>query len=63
MAEELGAYPRGTVAGLYMTSDGGLTLANAVMALVKILPEHVRLVSGDSAVQLTLEASKRSQDK
>ena len=57
MAEELGAYPRGTVAGVYMTSDGGLSLTNAVMALVKVLPEHVRLVSSDNAVQLALEAS------
>ncbi len=58
MAQELGAYPRGTVTGIYMTSDGGLNLNNAVMELVKILPEHVHLVSADSAVQLALEASK-----
>lgn len=63
MAEELGAYPRGTVAGIYMTSDGGLNLANSVMALVKTLPEHVRLVSGDTAVQLALDASEISQGR
>ena len=58
MAQELGAYPRGTVTGIYMTSDGGLNLQNSVMELVTILPEHVRLVSADTAVQLALEASK-----
>jgi hypothetical protein len=57
MAEELGGYPRGTVAGVYMTSDGGLTLRNSVMELVKWLPEHVRLVSADTATKLALEAS------
>lgn len=63
MAEELGAFPRGTVAGIYMTSDGGLNLSNSVMELVKILPEHVRLVSADTAVQLALEASKAIEAK
>lgn len=58
MAEELGAYPRGTVTGIYMTSDGGLNLNNSVMELVTILPEHVHLVSADTAVRLALEASK-----
>ncbi len=63
MAEELGAYPRGTVTGIYMTSDGGLNLQNSVMELVTMLPEHVRLVSADTAVQLALEASKTSEDQ
>ncbi|MFP4502560.1 MAG: hypothetical protein ACLFTT_16310 [Candidatus Hydrogenedentota bacterium] len=58
MASELGAYPRGTVTAIYMTSDGGLNLNNSVMELVKMLPEHVRLVSADTAVELALEASK-----
>jgi len=58
MERELGAYPRGTVTAIYMTSDGGLNLNNSVMELVKILPEHIRLVSGDTAVQLALEASE-----
>ncbi len=58
MAKELGSYPRGTVTAIYMTSDGGLDLNNSIMELVKILPEHVRLVSADSAVRLALEASK-----
>lgn len=56
MAKELGSYPRGTVTGIYMTSDGGLDLNNSIMELVKILPEHVRLVSADTAVRLALEA-------
>lgn len=58
MAKELGAYSRGTVTGIYMTSDGGLSLNNSVMELIKILPEHVHLVSADTAARLALEASK-----
>ena len=63
MAEELGAYPRGTVTGIYMTSDGGLNLSNSVMELIKILPDHVRLVSADTAVRLALEASREMEGK
>lgn len=63
MAKELDAYPRGTVTGIYMTSDGGLNLNNSIMELVKILPEHVRLVSADTAVRLALEASKTIEDE
>ena len=62
MAEELGNYPRGTVSYVYMTSDGGLTLENSFMAMVEMLPEHVRLVSADTAVRLALEASSRPAD-
>lgn len=59
MAKELAGYPRGTVTAIYMTSDGGLNLNNSVMELVKILPEHVQLVSADTAVRLALEATAR----
>lgn len=58
MAKELASYPRGTVTGIYMTSDGGLSLNTSVMELVKVLPDHVQLVSADTAVRLALEASK-----
>jgi hypothetical protein len=58
MAAELNAYPRGTVTGIYMTSDGGLSLNNSIMELIKILPEHIRLVSADTATRLALEASE-----
>ena len=58
MAKELGAYPRGTVMGIYMTSDGGLNLSNTLMKLLKILPEHVQLVSSDTATRLALQASE-----
>lgn len=56
MAEELGAYPRGTVAWVYMTSDGGLTLENSFLALARMLPPHVTLVSTDTAAKLALAA-------
>ena len=59
MAKELGGYPRGTVTAIYMTSDGGLDLNNSIMELVKLLPEHVRLVSSDTAAKLALEAPQR----
>ncbi|NLH48297.1 MAG: hypothetical protein GX444_06805 [Myxococcales bacterium] len=58
MAQELGDYPRGTVAYVYLTSDGGLDLENSFLTLVKILPAHVRLVSADTAARLALEASR-----
>ena len=57
MAKELENYPRGSVAYVYMTSDGGLTLENSFMEMVKLLPEHVRLVSADTAVALAYEAA------
>lgn len=57
MAQELGGYPRGSVAYVYMTSDGGLDLANSISALIPLLPSHVRLVSADAAARLALEAA------
>lgn len=59
MAEELGGYPRGTVTGVYMTSDGGLNLENSFMALVRLLPPHVQLVGADTAARLALAAAAR----
>jgi hypothetical protein len=56
MAGELASYPRGTVAYVYMTSDGGLNLQNSFMAMAEMLPDHVRLVSSDTASRLALEA-------
>lgn len=56
MAKELGDFPRGTVSYVYMTSDGGLTLENAFLAVAKMLPDHVELVSADTAVRLALAA-------
>jgi hypothetical protein len=57
MAEELGGYPPGTVTGVYMTSDGGLSLENSFMELVRLLPPHVELVSADTAARLALNAA------
>ncbi|MCC6217822.1 MAG: hypothetical protein IT376_23385 [Polyangiaceae bacterium] len=57
LADELGAYPPGTVTWVYMTSDGGLTLENSFIQLVKLLPPHVQLVSADTAARLAIEAS------
>jgi len=59
MAAELGAYPAGTVAAVYMTSDGGLALDNSFLPLVGLLPDHVQLVSADTAARLAQEASAR----
>jgi len=56
MAAELSDYPPGTVAYVYMTSDGGLNLENSFMALVQLLPERVIPVSADTAARLALEA-------
>ena len=59
MADELAAYPRGTVTWVYMTSDGGLSLENAFFPLIPLLPPHVQLVSTDAAARLALEAGRR----
>lgn len=57
MADELGGYPPGTVTVIYMTSDGGLSLENSFMELVRILPDHVEVVSADNATRLALAAA------
>ena len=57
MADELGNYPPGTVTWVYMTSDGGLTLENSFMEMVKLLPPHVQLVSTDTAAKLAMAAA------
>lgn len=62
MAAELAGYPRGTVTSIYMTSDGGLSLENSYMELVRLLPDHVRLVSADAAAELAIAASRNGAD-
>jgi len=59
MADEIGGYPRGTVTWVYLTSDGGLTLENSFLALSRLLPPHVQLVSTDTAARLALAAGQR----
>ncbi|MFO0757958.1 MAG: hypothetical protein U0359_15790 [Byssovorax sp.] len=59
MADEIGSYPKGTITWVYLTSDGGLTLENSFLALAKILPPHVKLVSIDTAAKLALAAGPR----
>ena len=56
MAAEIAAYPKGTVTWVYMTSDGGLALDNAFLAVAKKLPPHVQLVSTDTAAKLAIAA-------
>lgn len=58
MVEEIAGYPKGTVTWVYMTSDGGLTLANSFSAVAKMLPPHVQLVSTDTAAKLAIAAWK-----
>ncbi len=58
MAGELGSYPPGTVTWVYMTSDGGLSLDNSFLAMAKILPPHVQLVSADTAAKLAITAGQ-----
>lgn len=58
MADEINAYPRGTVTWVYLTSDGGLSLENSFMALASIVAPHVTLVSTDTAARLALAARR-----
>lgn len=55
MAARLGAYPRGTVTAIYVTSDGGAQLSD-ISALVALLPEHVRVVNPRAIADLALQA-------
>lgn len=57
MADTLAAAPPGSVMAVYMTSDGGLDLANSLEPLTALLPATVRLVGLDTASRLALEAS------
>lgn len=59
MAAEIAAYPKGTIAWVYMTSDGGLTLENSFLALEKLLPPHVQLVNADTAASLAIASQPR----
>lgn len=59
MADELAGHPKGTVTWVYMTSDGGLSLENSFLAVAKLLPAHVELVSADAAAKLALEATPK----
>jgi SAM-dependent methyltransferase len=59
MADEIGAYPRGTVTWVYLTSNGGLTLEISFLALSRLLPPHVQRVSTDTAARLALAAGPR----
>ena len=53
MAKYLGALPRGTATPIYMTSDGGASLAD-FDALVEVLDEHVTIVNQNQLNALAL---------
>ncbi len=59
MVDEISNYPKGTVTWVYMTSDGGLTLENSFLAVAKLLPPHVKLVSTDTAAKLAIAAGQK----
>ncbi|MFT3773080.1 MAG: hypothetical protein QM820_47475 [Minicystis sp.] len=59
MADEIAGYPKGTITWVYLTSDGGLTLENSFLAVAKILPPHVQLVSTGTAAKLALAAGQQ----
>jgi hypothetical protein len=59
MADEIASYPKGTVAWIYLTSDGGLILETSFLALSELLPPRVELVSTDTAAKLALAAGQR----
>lgn len=64
MAQEIGSYPRGTVAYVYMSSDEGLNLGNSFQQMLYYIPNHVELVSAEAAATLVLQAreeARRSQ--
>jgi hypothetical protein len=54
MAAELSGYKRGSVAHLYVTSDGGANL-DLVYDMVGQLPEHVEVVGPRTLVEMALQ--------
>jgi hypothetical protein len=56
LADRLAALPAGTVTWVYMTSDGGLTLENSYVELIRLLASHIQLVSTDAAVCFRVES-------
>lgn len=60
LANEIGAYPRGTVAYIYLTSDGGLSF-NDISQLAKMVPDHVNLVNTETATSLALFSHRMHQ--
>ena len=58
MASDLGAYPKGTVTYVYMSSDEGLQLSNSFTRMLRVLPEHVELVSVEAAAELALHVNE-----
>jgi len=59
LAEEIGSYPKGTVAYIYLTTDGGLSF-NDIVEMVNLLPDHVELVDTESATAFALLSNNGS---
>jgi len=51
MAQEINAYPGGTVTQIYVTSDGGANL-QTLYSLVPLLSEHIELVDHQALAQM-----------
>lgn len=58
MASDLGSYPKGTVTYIYMSSDQGLQLSNSFTRMLRVLPDHVELVSVEAAAGLALHVNE-----
>ena len=54
MAAEVSGYAPGTVAHIYLTSDGGGDL-NSLYEMVENMSSHVRVVNADQAADLALQ--------
>lgn len=53
MADELNGYPKGTVGHIYLTSDGGASVAS-FDKLVALLDEHVQIVNHNAIADMAL---------
>ena len=53
LSKEIESYPKGTVAYIYLTSDGGLSFTD-IADMAKLLPDHVELVSTETATAFAL---------
>ena len=58
MAAKLGAFPRGSAAAVYVTSDGGASIAD-VDAMVALLGAHVEVVEAGTLTEAALRYAAR----
>merc|ERR1712217_896217 len=55
MAAQINAYPSGTAAAFYLTSDGGMNM-DLLYNMTELLGEHVQIVNHNTIVEMALKS-------